>query len=433
MTRRGPGRSRGDRRAVRTLIACAALNHAAFAGSRVVVSLAALQLSASPFAIGLILSFYSLLPMFLSVAGGRWIDRVGMRLPMLGGTALLAFGVAVPALAWDVAGLFLAAVTMGLGFMAQHLCTQKAVGELGGERGRVTNFALLSLGFSISGFTGPTGAGLLIDLVGHRATFVLLALAPVLAALGLWSFWRRRRRATLGPVRRAETAAGRAPGGSAGTGADPGPLTAPGGSVLDLMREPELKRLYVAVAMLSSAWDVHQFLVPLYGAKLGLSASLIGLVLGSFAAATFIVRLALPLLARKVSEWPLIMFAMAVATGVYAVYPFFPTLAPMLVLSFVLGLGLGVAQPMVLSQLHRVSPAGRIGEAAGLRLTLVNATQTFLPTAFGAVGGVLGLAPMFWGMAALIAAGAAYARRSGGQGRQGGAGGDLRDDGSGPL
>jgi hypothetical protein len=51
---------------------------------------------------------------------------------------------------------------------------------------------------------------------------------------------------------------------------------------MDLLRTPELKRLFVAVVLVSSCWDVHQFLVPLYGAQLGLSASSIGLVLGPF-------------------------------------------------------------------------------------------------------------------------------------------------------
>ena len=53
---------------MRRLILLSILNHAAFAGSRVVVSLAGLELQASPFAIGLVLSFYGLLPMVLSVA-----------------------------------------------------------------------------------------------------------------------------------------------------------------------------------------------------------------------------------------------------------------------------------------------------------------------------------------------------------------------------
>jgi len=372
---------------IRLLVALTVLNHTAFAGSRVAVSLGALELGASPFAIGLLLSFYGLLPMFLSVPAGRWIDRVGMRLPMLAGTGLLAFGVAVPFLTWDIGAMYLASVTIGLGMMAYYLSAQKAAGMIGGDEARTANFSLMALGFSMSGFLGPTSAGVAIDLIGHRWTFALLAAAAL---------------ATLAVLLRASlTRELPAPGPQVA-----GP-EAPPTRLMDLLGTPELRRLYLSVVVLSSAWDVHQFLVPLYGASLGISASKIGLVLGAFSVATFIVRLTLPWLAGRVGDWPLVLAAMAVAALVYLAYPVFPVLSTMLALSFLLGLGLGVAQPMMMAVLHRASPPDRIGEAAGLRMTLINGTQTFLPTAFGAFG----LSAIFWGMALLIAGGGAHVWR----------------------
>ena len=84
---------------------------------------------------------------------------------------------------------------------------------------------------------------------------------------------------------------------------------------------------------------------------------------------------------------------------------------------YALGLGLGVSQPMILSVMHRAAPPGRVGEATGLRLTLVNGTQTFLPMLFGALGGAFGLSPVFWAVALLVGGGAFYARRGQGGGR----------------
>lgn len=374
---------------VRWLVALTILEHASFAGSRVAVSLTAIEMQASPFAIGLLLSFYGLLPTALSVAGGRWVDRVGMLKPMRLGTALVVFGVAAPMLIWDIASLFLATVTIGLGFMAFNLAIQKAIGVVGGVPARTANFSLLALGFSVSGFLGPAAAGVAIDTVGYRASFGVLAIPSLLVlALTLVLPFREELRQTTEPP-------------APVPGAKPAKLR-------DLLATPELKRLYVSVTMLSSAWDVHQFLVPLYGASIGLTASAIGFVLGGFSVATFVVRMALPLITRFFSEWPLILTAMASATMVYVVYPFFPSHTGMFLLSFALGLGLGSAQPMMMVILHRESPPHRIGEAAGLRMTLINGTQTFLPTTFGAFGGFLGLSPMFWGMAMLIGTGALY-------------------------
>lgn len=400
---------------MRWIVAYSILNHSAFSGSRIAVALAGLELQASPFAIGLILSFYSLLPMFLSVAGGRWIDRVGLRQPMLWGTVLLIFAIAVPFLAWDIGSLYLSSVTVGLGFMAFHICTQKAAGDLGGETRRKENFSLLAIGYSVSGFVGPTLAGLSIDYLGHQMAFGLLALLPLLTGLLMWRYPLAEirsagdqsadpRSADLQPAD-LQSADGRLAGSQSAQAAPPS------GKVTELFENRELRRLFLAIVLISSCWDVHQFLVPLYGAQQGLSASSIGLVLGTYAGATFLIRLALPWLSRHFSEWRLILAAMWTAFGVYALYPWFPTLPVMLTLSFVLGLGLGVCQPMILSALHRSAPPGRIGEAVGLRMTLVSATQTFLPTSFGALGGAFGLAPMFVGMSLMVAGGAIFARR----------------------
>ncbi len=376
------------------------------------VALAGLELSASPFAIGLILSFYSLLPLFLSVAGGRWIDRVGMRLPMLLGSVLLAFGVSVPFLAWDIGSLYLSSITVGLGFMGFHICTQKAAGDLGGAARRKENFSLLAIAYSVSGFLGPTVAGLSIDYLGFRTAFALLTALPCITFLLIWRYPLRTVEAVDVSIANADAAP------NANTNANPNAAAdgdhehvAATGKLSDLFQNPALRRLFIVVVLISASWDVHQFMVPLYGAQHGLSASAIGLVLGTYAVATFVIRLALPWLSRRYSEWRLILVAMWTAFAVYAVYPWFPTLPVMLVLSFVLGLGLGMCQPMILSALHRYAPDGRVGEAVGLRMTLVSATQTVLPTAFGALGSGFGLAPLFVAMSLLVVGGAIVVRR----------------------
>jgi len=370
---------------IRSLIGLSILNHVAFSGARVSLTLAALHLGVSTFRVGLLLSLYSLLPMMLSIAGGRWVDRIGARWPMLIGTCLVAAGMVIPGLALNVMTLDASAVLVGLGFLPFHLAIQKLVSQLGSPDERRHNLSLLTIGFSVSAFLGPICAGFLIDGLGHRWAFALLALLPLVAVV-----WMRAVRERL-PDRRGEPM-----------------LETPSGlRILDLLGTPELRRLYLVVALISSAWDVHQFLVPIYGARLGLSASGIGLILGAFAIATLVVRMVVPLFLMDVPEWQAILVAMAIATGVYACYPMFTTLESLIALSFLLGLGLGVSQPMTLSILARSAPASRLGEATGLRLTLVFGTQTLLPSTFGALGGLFGVGVLFWGMAGLLGAGVA--------------------------
>ena len=66
------------------------LSHSGFGGSRVVVTLYALELGANQFTVGLLMALYALVPMLLAVAIGRFADRIGARIPMLLGTSGVA-------------------------------------------------------------------------------------------------------------------------------------------------------------------------------------------------------------------------------------------------------------------------------------------------------------------------------------------------------
>jgi len=364
---------------IRTLIGLCVLNHVAFAAARVTLTLSAVHLQTSTFGVGLMMSFFSVLPMLLALSGGRWVDRIGARFPMLLGSFVLACGLLLPVFALKQWMLDLAAVVIGVGFLPFHLALQKLISQLASGEERRHNLSLMTIGFSVSTFLGPICSGFMIDGFGHQVAFAVVTLLPLCAF-----FWLYRLRHRL-PDRRGEP-----------------PESLPARDVFDLLRTPELRRLYLVVSLISSAWEVHQFLVPLYGTQAGLSASGIGLILGGFSIATLVVRLIVPLFLMDVPEWRAILVALGISAVVYAAYPFFNTLEALIGLSFLLGLGLGVSQPMVLSIMARSAPAERLGEATGLRLTLVYGTQTALPSAFGAMGSLLGLGGLFWGMAVLL-------------------------------
>jgi len=159
------------------------------------------------------------------------------------------------------------------------------------------------------------------------------------------------------------------------------------------------------------AWDLQTFMIPVYGTRIGLSASEIGLVLGSFAAATFAIRLAMPRIARTYHEWQVLTFTLFTGCVAFALIPLLERLLPLAAAMFLLGLGLGAAQPNVMSLIHARAPLGRVGEALGLRTTIMNGSHVALPLAFGAFGSVLGAAAVFWTMATLLGAGGTAAWR----------------------
>jgi len=363
------------------------LLHLAFAGARVNLSLFALHLGASAATVGIVVSLLAVVPMFYAVRWGRYVDRVGVRAPMYSGVALmlgaLAIGCAVPRLE----ALFVVSVLAGCGFSIFHIAVHQSGGLIGRPQDRAHNFSVLALAFSTSGVLGPMLAGFSIDWIGHRYTFLLLgaALVLTLAIMFLRPIDVPRHATTLKPGEQRRLA--------------------------DLLRIPSLRRVLVASGVLSMAWDLFTFVMPIHGSRLGLSATTIGLILGCFGAAVFVVRLALPLVVHRVNEWKLLVGAMFTTGIALAIVPLVTDVALLMGLSFLLGIGLGGTQPMIMALLYNQAPAGRGAEAVGVRTLLLNISQTGIPLAFGALGAAMGMTPVFFAMAAALAAGGWYARR----------------------
>jgi predicted MFS family arabinose efflux permease len=363
-----------------------ALGHLAFVGARMTTTLFALELGASEAAVGVLMSLFALLPMLLSVSAGRLIDRVGPRRPLAVSFAVLALAAALPFVFPRLEVLYLSTTLLGVSFMYVHIAMNSVFGAHGSPEQRAVNFSWLALGFSISNSIGPLVAGLAIDGFGHATAFLALSFFPV---LGLALLWLRQR-----PLPRPEQ----------------GPLTKRTG-VLDLLRIQGLRHTFWVSLLLATGWDLFTFLIPLYGARLGLSAAAIGVILSTFAAATLTVRIAMPVLIKRLKQWIIIFAALAISGTCYLLFPLAKSAPTLMLLSFVLGLGLGSAQPVIMSLLYAASPPGRQGEAVGVRTSLLNGSHTLIPLASGAASSALGMAPVFWTLAVCLLGGAWFARR----------------------
>jgi predicted MFS family arabinose efflux permease len=361
--------------------------HTAFHGSRVTVSLQALSLGASPFTVGVLIALYAALPMLLAVNAGRLVDRIGVRRPLVLSTLALTLSVLIPAVFDGITPLYFAAVAIGTSFLIFSVSIQHAVGLLSSPEERARDYSYLSIGFSISGFLGPTLAGFAIDLAGHSRTFLFLSLVALVPFVIMLA-----RRGEMKAHHAAET--------------HEGPRR-----LWDLLRDRDLRRLFVVTGVLAMAWDLFAFVMPIYGTSIGLSASTIGMVLGSFALATLTVRLLLPWLTRHLREWQMITVTMLIGCVAYTLMPLMRTVPLIAAMAFVLGLGLGATQSSMMSLLHSTAPHGRAGEALGVRAAVINGSSTFLPLAFGGVGAALGLAPVFWSMAACLGVTGWFANR----------------------
>lgn len=375
------------RRTFLALIGLGILNHTVLTGGRVTVALYALSQGASPLVVGTLMALYAFLPMLLAVWAGRLSDRIGVRAPMLAGSCGIVAGAVIPCFLPGIVPLYVATSVIGVSFVLFQLSMQNATGAFGPPVERAKNFSLLALGYSISLFCGPLIAGLLIDHASFGTAFAVLALLPLIPIV---VFWR-------GMLELPDTQRTHIP--------------VAGGGLVELLSDPRLRRVFIINGLLSMAWDLHSFFVPIYGARIGLSASRIGIILASFAAATFTVRLVMPRIARRLSEFEVLTIALFVAAAAYSLFPFVEQVGTLMLLSFTLGLALGSGQPMVMSLLYSMAPAGRMGEAAGVRMTIVNASTFVMPLVFGGLGSTFGLGPVFWTVGAALGGAGWLARK----------------------
>jgi MFS family permease len=169
-----------------------------------------------------------------------------------------------------------------------------------------------------------------------------------------------------------------------------------------MLQHQGFRRLLLMNWALSSCWDVHTFVVPILGHERGLSASVIGTILGAFAIAAAAIRVLIPLLSEHLNEWKVVLGAMVCACVLFMAYPFMPGAWSMMGCSIVLGLVLGSVQPMVMSMIHQITPAHRQGEALGLRMMAINGSSVVMPVLFGSIGTVVGVSALFWAVGAIV-------------------------------
>ena len=360
---------------VATLIAV----HACMAVTRVTATLWALDQGYGEWTVGVLLSLFAVAPIAMSMWAGRLADRYGFHRPVAVGVGMGLAG-SVIVLAYP------SMPTVAIGCLLTGGAISTAAVAIQREAGLMTEsphdlkriFSWISLAPALSNAIAPITAGILIDTAGFRWTFAFAVLLPIVA-------WVLARQVPRHPPAPHHDAAAAPP-------------------AWHLLREGPLRNLLLVNVVLSTCWDVHTFVVPVVGHAKELSASSIGLVLGSFAVAATFVRLAIVRFARHLDELKALRSAMVLATVVLAVYAWLPGTAGMVLGSSLLGIALGSVQPMILSTLHQVTPRERHGQALGLRMLTVNVATVAMPVGFGLLASAFVVAAPMWLMAGLLVA-----------------------------
>jgi len=359
----------------------AMLNQIALKGSKILVALYAIELHASPFMVGMLVSTYAVFPLMLALYAGRASDRYGARLPLVLGSFGMFASLLVPALFPSLAALFVSAAMVGVSNIFFHVTTHNLVGSLGDGEARTRNFATFSLGASISGMTGPLLVGFLVDRAGYSVSYFTLAVVTVIPGAFLL-FYSRFIPPRISNLEKSHS-----------------------GGVRDLLVIPRLRNTLLTSGVILTGLDLFNFYMPIYGRSIGLSASMIGIIIGAQAAAGFVVRLWMPWMTRKYGEMRVLTGSLLMASISFFVFPAFHDPITLAMISFFLGLSLGCGQPLSVILTYTHSPPGRAGEALGLRVSVNKFTQIMVPLVFGSLGAAFGIYPIFLANGVFLLAG----------------------------
>ena len=364
-----------------TFIAFTALNAA-----RVVLTLYALTLGAPASSVGVLGGMFYVFPLLLSWPIGALSDRIGARRLLSVGAVAGTAALLLPFYVREIGAFYASAALCGLSIAFYHVTLQNLVGVLSKPEQRARNFSNFSLVGALTSFVGPLIAGFSIDHMGHAPATLVIVCISAAAFVVLPIGWRHLPKPK-----------------------PPAPKIA---APADAPPDPGIWRMLAASAMVQLGTDLFQFYIPIYGHEIGLSASAIGSVLASFAAAAFVVRIFLPRLVKQAKPDRVLTYAFYAGAVGFAVVPFVTQVPLLMLAAFCFGLGMGAGTPLTVILMFERSSGGRSGRTLGIRLTTTNAVRVLGPMVFGAIGTAFGVPSVFWINGVLMTAQGWWTKRS---------------------
>lgn len=342
-------------------------------GSRPLVPLFAVEIGIGTAEIGVLVAAFAFVPLALAAFAGPWMDRNGSGPPLLLGIITATLGVCTPFILTDRVGLYISQLGAGIGFTLFILAGQKLAGMAGTGLSRERSVAAFSLGIAMGSLVGPLVGGLTADGSGYNIAFLILGLVILLAIFPLGGSFSRKQ----------------------------APLRAP---VLPNISRSPLRVLtyhtYMARAFLVSMLiligkDMYVAYFPIYALAAGMSASWIGMVVAVHNVGGVIMRFFLIPMVTAFGKNAVLIVSVMSAGICFLLLPATQDPIWLMVISILMGFGLGIGQPLSISRTINLSPSDRIGKVLGMRLASNRLTQFITPLLVGAVSMVAGLSGIF--------------------------------------
>lgn len=384
----------------------------AIQAARPMVTYRAIGLGAGPLEIGLVQSAFSIVPVFTAVAIGRWVDRLGEVRILAFGMTMIAIGGIVAAMSGSLLVLALGQLTMGFGEITHIVSSQALTANRGPRDRREHRFGSYSMVVSLGQLAGPGIGALLVGgtaglaavgtagflgwLPGANAETPVFLFTSVLAGIAFMLALRL-------PQRRPRP-----------TGQTPlaGPSVGLARAAHRILRRPGMApAMFVSITVISAV-DVLVAYLPAYGAANGFGVETVGALLSVRAGASLVSRLFMGRLISSIGREKLLFASTALAGTGILLLPFVGSIPVLFALMIVIGLGLGLGQPMTVAWVANRSPRQERGMALGVRLTGNRLGLLIMPVLMGALAGATGLVAIWVVLAGFLGVGALVARRT---------------------
>lgn len=339
------------------------------AGTRPLIPLYSEYLGANSVEIGIIVAMFSLLPLFLSLYSGRLIDKMGPKLPLFYSICFGGLGLIVPSFLPNLLGLYTSQIMTGLAQMVFVIAMQSLAGAFGQEKIREFYVFIFSIGVAAGSFIGPLISGILSQEIGYTSTFLalgILLLLPICMVLFI-EVTERNRNIKEEPKKHVE-----------------------------FLKQPRLRQAFLISALVLLGKDMYIAYFPLLAADRDISNAMIGVIISINAGAGLLIRFMLPFIIQKWSRAHVIFTSILAIGLIYAIHPLLEQLHLFIFFSFILGLCLGIGQPLSISATISELPSNKVGEGLGLRLTINKFTQVIMPIFLGATANVVGIVGVFY-------------------------------------
>jgi len=341
-------------------------------GTRPLVPMLTGELGESVFVIGIIVSLYPLLPLFLSIYAGGIISKTGSKKPLIISTVAGAISLAIPFLVFNTFGVVLSQIIAGLSYTFFIISAQSYIGRNSYATDRDRNVMRFSMGMAIGSFIGPTIGGILADYTSNIISFLILGFFTLIAVL----FIVRIKEYNI-KVSKNDT------------------FTLKQIEILKLFRIKNFRRAILISTIILTGKDTFISFFPLLGMEMGLSSSTIGIIISLNALAGILIRWSMPYLLNNFTISQLVTSSIFISGVLFFIMPFFNTVLFISLISFLLGLFLGLGQPLSISVTLISLPKNSMSQGLGLRITVNRLVQVITPLLLGGTAQIFNIVSIF--------------------------------------